>query len=68
MINLYFEKSKNSERQKLGKYRTEGEAATAAVDYILKNRLPMDVMRHYKEQNYNVYDLGTWGRILVVKE
>lgn len=68
MIGLYFEKDKNSKRKKLGKYKSSGEASTAAVDYVIKHRLPFEDAHHYKENGCDVYDMGIYGRIIIITE
>lgn len=68
MIGVYFEDSKKSKRKTVGKYKTQGEASTAVVKYAGKHRIPMDSFRHIKENGYDIYDLGIWGRFLIITE
>lgn len=68
MVIVYFEESANSDRKKIGKYKTLGEASTAAANYAIENRLPVEQMKHKKDDRYDYYDMGVYGRFVLYKE
>lgn len=66
MFGVYFETKKK--KTNLGKFHTIGEASTAAVNYAIKHRLPMEDMRHIHKNGIDIFDLGIYGKFLIITE